>query len=448
MSVLSKGHTFATGDQVTATNLNALVDNATFAAGAVDDSTIALSGGQLIVKGGGITPAKLSTGRPSWDANGRLTVGADVYMGNNAQPLLEFRMSAGALGPLHTFYSSGTEIARVRFDNGPMELNMADTRAIRFSGSDGTRGEVTTTGLNSCAIGATTPSTGAFTTVSASTSVTTPLVTNAGTLALSATGANIITASTNGVERVRISAAGNVGIGNANTGGASGTFRLGLPLTGSVTSSGMLQTTEIQSDVTTAASVFTSQPSTAAAAFTLPSLSHFVVSQGAFGAGSAVTTQTGFVVPSNMTGATNNYGFRGVLAAAAGRYNLYMDGTAQNYLAGNLGIGSGKTVPAYALDVNGTVNATDFRGTVGATTPSTGAFTTLSSTTGANFATSSGNVGIGTTNQFGGGAGVVGIANAGTVPASNPTAGGILYVEGGALKYRGSSGTVTTIANA
>jgi hypothetical protein len=61
---------------------------------------------------------------------------------------------------------------------------------------------------------------------------------------------------------------------------------------------------------------------------------------------------------------------------------------------------------------------------------------------------SSGNVGIGTTDQFGGGAGVVGIANAGTVPASNPTGGGVLYVEGGALKYRGSSGTVTTIANA
>jgi hypothetical protein len=62
--------------------------------------------------------------------------------------------------------------------------------------------------------------------------------------------------------------------------------------------------------------------------------------------------------------------------------------------------------------------------------------------------TSSGNVGIGTTDQFGGGGGVVGIANAGTVPASNPTGGGVLYVEAGALKYRGSSGTVTTIANA
>lgn len=35
-----------------------------------------------------------------------------------------------------------------------------------------------------------------------------------------------------------------------------------------------------------------------------------------------------------------------------------------------------------------------------------------------------------------------------TAPSSNPTSGGYLYVEAGALKYRGSSGTVTTIANA
>jgi hypothetical protein len=61
---------------------------------------------------------------------------------------------------------------------------------------------------------------------------------------------------------------------------------------------------------------------------------------------------------------------------------------------------------------------------------------------------STGNVGIGTTNQFGSGVRVIGIANATTVPTSNPTGGGVLYVESGALKYRGSSGTVTTIANA
>jgi hypothetical protein len=36
----------------------------------------------------------------------------------------------------------------------------------------------------------------------------------------------------------------------------------------------------------------------------------------------------------------------------------------------------------------------------------------------------------------------------GTIPSANPTGGGVLYVEAGALKYRGSSGTITTIANA
>ena len=36
----------------------------------------------------------------------------------------------------------------------------------------------------------------------------------------------------------------------------------------------------------------------------------------------------------------------------------------------------------------------------------------------------------------------------GTIPSANPVAGGVLYVEAGALKYRGSSGTITTIANA
>ena len=50
--------------------------------------------------------------------------------------------------------------------------------------------------------------------------------------------------------------------------------------------------------------------------------------------------------------------------------------------------------------------------------------------------------------SVGGGAAVIGIGNATTVPTSNPTGGGILYVDAGALKYRGSSGTVTTIANA
>lgn len=59
-----------------------------------------------------------------------------------------------------------------------------------------------------------------------------------------------------------------------------------------------------------------------------------------------------------------------------------------------------------------------------------------------------GNFGFNTTTQFGSGERVIGIANATTVPTTNPTGGGVLYVEAGALKYRGSSGTVTTIAPA
>lgn len=55
-----------------------------------------------------------------------------------------------------------------------------------------------------------------------------------------------------------------------------------------------------------------------------------------------------------------------------------------------------------------------------------------------------GNVGI---NGFSNGSGQGGmfIANASVAPTTNPSGGGILYVEGGELKYKASSGTVTVI---
>ena len=63
-------------------------------------------------------------------------------------------------------------------------------------------------------------------------------------------------------------------------------------------------------------------------------------------------------------------------------------------------------------------------------------------------ATLGGNIALGITTAFGGGSRVVAIREAATVPTTNPSGAGILYVEAGALKYRGTSGTVTTIANA
>ena len=60
MAVISKGQTFATGDQVTALKLNNLADNATFTSGAVDNVSTQLSGGAIIVKDGGVTTAKIA----------------------------------------------------------------------------------------------------------------------------------------------------------------------------------------------------------------------------------------------------------------------------------------------------------------------------------------------------------------------------------------------------
>lgn len=54
----------------------------------------------------------------------------------------------------------------------------------------------------------------------------------------------------------------------------------------------------------------------------------------------------------------------------------------------------------------------------------------------------SGNVGIGTVNQFGSGQKVIGIANASTAPTTNPTGGGVLYSEDGIIKWRRPDGTI------
>jgi hypothetical protein len=71
--------------------------------------------------------------------------------------------------------------------------------------------------INNVIIGTSTPLAGFFTTLSATTSLTTPSVTNAGTLALSATGANYMTASTNGTERIRVTSNGGVSFGATGT---------------------------------------------------------------------------------------------------------------------------------------------------------------------------------------------------------------------------------------
>jgi hypothetical protein len=84
---------------------------------------------------------------------------------------------------------------------------------------------------------------------------------------------------------------------------------------------------------------YSSAPSTAIAAFTMAELDHFRVDDFVKGAGSAATIQAGFICE-NLANAGTNIGFRGLLSSGANKWNLYMDGTAINYLAGNLLVGS------------------------------------------------------------------------------------------------------------
>lgn len=127
---------------------------------------------------------------------------------------------------------------------------------------------------------------------------------------------------------------GQVGIGTVSTGGASGSFRVSLNLTGAASANDILTTPTIQSDVTTTANVVAATPATAAAAFTLTNLNHFIATQGTIGAGSAITNQYGFRVSNTLTGATNNRGFASEIASGANRWNIDIQGTADNRFAG------------------------------------------------------------------------------------------------------------------
>jgi hypothetical protein len=132
--------------------------------------------------------------------------------------------------------------------------------------------------------------------------------------------------------------AGALGIGATGLTGYN--FLIARNLTGAVNSSSTLTSVVVLADVTGSANGNYSYLSTQAASFTLPTISHFVAAGGTLGAGSTVTTQFGFNAGVGLTQATNNYGFVGDIANAANRWNFYAEGTAPNYMAGALGIGT------------------------------------------------------------------------------------------------------------
>ena len=150
--------------------------------------------------------------------------------------------------------------------------------------------------------------------------------------------ADTIAFTEGGVESMRITSAGNVGIGTTSLTGYN--LRIRKNATGATSAFGIAVDPQIQSDVTGAYYGVISAPSTQAASFTLSSIRNFEAQQGTFGASSVVTNQYGFLANAGLTGATNNFGFYSNIASGTGRWNFYANGTAQNYFAGQTLIGS------------------------------------------------------------------------------------------------------------
>jgi hypothetical protein len=162
---------------------------------------------------------------------------------------------------------------------------------------------------------------------------------------------------------------GAVGVGTTSLTGYS--FRVANNITGATVSYGSAVTSQVQSGVTGTAAYYSTSASTQATAFTLSNLNHYSALQGSFGAGSTVTSQYGFYVDSTLTGGTNNYGFYGNIASGTNLWNIYMNGSAANYMNGSLSIGTTSTTSKFNLTGNATVT-----GDVGVTGNITG--TTIS----------------------------------------------------------------------
>jgi hypothetical protein len=195
-----------------------------------------------------------------------------------------------------------------------------------------------------------------------------PIATNRWNLYMNGTAKNylngslLIGSTTDSGEKLQVTGTsylnGAVGIGTNTLTGYS--LNVGKNITGATTAYGVRSQGTVQSDVTTLVSNYGSLMNTAAASFTLTDFVHHRSMQGTIGSGSVVTNQYGYFADSSMIGATNNFGFYGNIPSGTNRWNLYINGTANNYLAGSLGIGT-TSLTGYTLiigkNITGTTNS-------------------------------------------------------------------------------------------
>jgi hypothetical protein len=208
----------------------------------------------VAITGGTIDGTTVGATTPSTVAATTGTFSGNVAVGSNAVTI----STGGNVTAIDTVQvNSGTIRTTLTYDTGVAVIGSYTNHPVSLRVNQTQVGQLTTTGLNSTAIGATTPSTGAFTTVTATGAADTIIGSESGTG--SGTGGGVIAATasangnasfgwrTNGVNRwvmdtVGTSDSESVRIRKLGTGAASvGTFSsTGLDVTGTISSTGAL----------------------------------------------------------------------------------------------------------------------------------------------------------------------------------------------------------------
>lgn len=227
------------------------------------------------------------------------------YLNNSTGPQLWLSKTRGTTAGSKTIVQDGDELGAIRFlgTDGTTDLAGANIRAL-VDGTPGTNDMPGRLVFSTTADGASSPT-----------------------------------------ERMRIGSLGTVGIGTSNA--SNRLVRIGGNTVAASNISYSLEANPaIQSDVVSYRGI-ASEPSISNAVFTISDLYSFYASQGTKGASATITNQYGFFANSSLVGATNNYGFYSNIASGTGRWNFYAAGTADNYFAGSVGIGTA-TTPATA----------------------------------------------------------------------------------------------------
>jgi hypothetical protein len=130
---------------------------------------------------------------------------------------------------------------------------------------------------------------------------------------------------------------GYMGVGVSPTSNTK--VRVSGTTTGATTQIGVYSNVISSSGATNELSGFRSLVNTAAASFTVANVHGMSVFDPVRGAGSTITNLHGLYI-ADQTQGTNNFGITSLVSSGTNKWNIYASGTAANYFAGNVGIGT------------------------------------------------------------------------------------------------------------